>query len=208
MEHCGTQPLGEYSCQWWNVSAYRLEDVSMRPTLNYKRKKFGMLAVLICSLLLLAQPITIAQEPHDGPPPPGEQDDMHGPPPGPPDGPRSTLRGGLQLGPPGRWWDDKEFGQELGLTAVQARRMDEIFQANRETLLRLYRSVQHEESTLEQLTTGNHLREEQIFQQIDQVSRARAGLEKASAHMMLEIRKQMTAEQTALLDQHRPKPPR
>jgi Spy/CpxP family protein refolding chaperone len=208
MEHCSTQPLGEYSCQWLNVSVYRLEDVSMRPTLNYERRKFAMLAVLICSLLLLAQPITIAQEPHGGPPPPGEQDDMHAPPPGPPDGPRSTLRGGLQLGPPGRWWDDKEFAQELGLTAAQARRMDEIFQANRETLLRLYRSVQHEESTLEQLTTGNDLHEEQIFQQIDQVSRARAGLEKASAHMLLEIRKQMTAEQTARLDQHRPKPPR
>jgi Spy/CpxP family protein refolding chaperone len=209
MEHCSTQPLGEYSCQWLNVSVYRLEDVSMRPTLNYQRKKFAMLAVLICSLLLLALPITIAQEPHGGPPPPGEQDDMHGPPPpGPPDGPRSTMRGGLQLGPPGRWWDDKVFAQDLGLTAAQARRMDEIFQANRETLLRLYRSVQHEESTLEQLTTGNHLREEQIFQQIDRVSAARAALEKASAHMQLEIRRQMTAGQTARLDQHRPKPPR
>jgi hypothetical protein len=50
--------------------------------------------------------------------------------------------------------------------------------------------------------------EEQIFQQIDRVSGARAALEKASAHMLLEIRKQMTDEQTARLDQHRPKPPR
>jgi Spy/CpxP family protein refolding chaperone len=182
----------------------------MRPTLNYQRKKFGMPTVFVCSLLLLAaQPFALAQDCHRGPPP-GEQDDMHGPPPppGPPDGLRSTMRGGLQLGPPGRWWDDKEFAQELGLTAAQARRMDEIFQANRETLLRLYRSVQHEESTLEQLTTGNHLGEEQIFQQIDRVSGAHAALEKASAHMLLEIRKQMTAEQTARLDQHRPKPPR
>jgi Spy/CpxP family protein refolding chaperone len=181
----------------------------MRPTLKYKRTIFEMQAVLVCSLLLLAaQSFALAQEPHGGPPPPGEQDDMHAPPPGPPDGPRSTMRGGLQLGPPGRWWDDKVFARDLGLTAAQARRMDEIFQANRETLLRLYRSVQQEESTLEQLTTGNHLREEQIFQQIDRVSATRAALEKASAHMTLEIRKQMTAEQTARLDQHRPKPPR
>jgi Spy/CpxP family protein refolding chaperone len=185
-----------------------LEDVSMKPTLKCKRKKFGIPAVLICSLLLLAQPIAIAQEPNGGPPPQGGQDNMHRPPPpGPPDGPRSTMRGGLQLGPPGRWWDDKEFAQELGLTAAQARRMDEIFEANRETLLRLYHSVQHEESTLEQLTMGNDLHEEQIFQQIDRVSGARAALEKASAHMLLEIRKQMTAEQTAKLDQHRPRPP-
>jgi Spy/CpxP family protein refolding chaperone len=181
----------------------------MRPTLNYKRKKFGMHAIFICSLLLLAaQPFALAQDCHGGPPPPGEQDDRHPPPPpGPADGLRSTLRGGLQLGPPGRWWDDKEFAQDLGLTAAQARRMDEIFQANRGTLLRLYRSLEQQESILEQLTTGNHLREEQIFQQIDRVSGARAALEKASAHMLLEIRKQMTAEQTARLDQHRPKPP-
>jgi Spy/CpxP family protein refolding chaperone len=117
------------------------------------------------------------------------------------------MRGGLQLGPPGRWWDDKEFAQELGLTASQARRMDEIFQANRGTLLRLYQALEHQESILEELTKGNHLREEQIFRQIDQVSGARAALEKASAHMLLEIRKQMTEEQTARLDQHRPKPP-
>ena len=117
------------------------------------------------------------------------------------------MRGGLQLGPPGRWWDDKEFAQELGLTAAQARRMDEIFQANRGALLGLYRSLEHEESTLAQLTTGNHLHEEQIFQQIDRVSRARAALEKANAHMLLQIRRQMTDEQTARLDQHRPKPP-
>ena len=168
-----------------------------------------MLAVLTCSLLLVAQPIAMAQEPHGGPPPPGERDDMHGPPPpGPPDGPRSTLRGGLQLGPPGRWWDDKEFAQELGLSAAQAKRMDEIFQANRGTLLQLYRSLEQQESILEQLTQGSHLREEPIFQQIDRVSGARAALEKASAHMLLQIRKQMTEEQTARLDQHRPRPPR
>lgn len=177
--------------------------------MNYKRKKFGMQAIFLCSLLLLAaQPFALAQDCHGGPPPPGEQGDRHPPPPpGPADGLRSTLRGGLQLGPPGRWWDDKEFAQELGLTAAQARQMDEIFQANRGTLLRLYRSLEQQESILEQLTTGNHLREEQIFQQIDRVSGARAALEKASAHMLLEIRKQMTAEQTARLDQHRPKPP-
>jgi Spy/CpxP family protein refolding chaperone len=181
----------------------------MRPTLNHKRTKFGMQAIFIGSLLLLAaQPFALAQDCHGGPPPPGEQDDRHPPPPpGPADGLRSTLRGGLQLGPPGRWWDDKEFAQDLGLTAAQARRMDEIFQANRGTLLRLYRSLEQQESILEQLTTGNHLREEQIFQQIDRVSGARAALEKASAHMLLEIRGQMTAEQTARLDQHRPKPP-
>ena len=40
----------------------------MRPTLNYKREKFGMQAVFICSLLLLAaQPFALAQDCHGGP---------------------------------------------------------------------------------------------------------------------------------------------
>jgi hypothetical protein len=117
------------------------------------------------------------------------------------------MRGGLQLGPPGRWWDDKEFAQQLGLSAAQARRMDGIFQANRGTLLDLYRSLQQQESILERLTTGTRLNEEQILRQIDRVTTARGALEKANARMLLQIRRQMTDEQTERLDQHRAKPP-
>ncbi len=84
--------------------------------------------------------------------------------------------------------------------------MDEIFQANRGTLLDLYRSLQQQESILERMTAGNRLNEEQIFQQIDRVTAARGALEKANAHMLLQIRQQMTDEQTERLDQHRPKP--
>lgn len=85
--------------------------------------------------------------------------------------------------------------------------MDEIFQANRSTLLSLYRSLQREQATLERLTTGIRLHEQEIFRQIDQVTRASAALEKANAHMLLQIREQMTDEQIERLDQHRPKPP-
>jgi Spy/CpxP family protein refolding chaperone len=182
------------------------------------------LAVLLYSFLsLVALRSGQAQDCHGGPPPekrgagpygpppsgppPGNQDDLHRPPPGPADGTRSTMRGGLQLGPPGRWWDDPPFAQDLGLSAAQASRMDEIFQANRSTLLGLYRSLQREQATLERLTTGIRLHEQEIFRQIDQVTRASAALEKANAHMLLQIREQMTDEQIERLDQHRPKPP-
>lgn len=192
--------------------------------MNQQKKKLrsAMLAVFICSRMLLsAQPSARAQDCHGAPPPdrgaghrppppggppPGDRNDLHGPPPGPGDEPRSTMRGGLQLGPPGRWWDDKEFAHQLGLSAAQARRMDEIFQANRGTLLDRYRSLQQQESILERMTAGNRLNEEQIFQQIDRVTAARGALEKANAHMLLQIRQQMTDEQTERLDQHRPKP--
>jgi Spy/CpxP family protein refolding chaperone len=139
---------------------------------------------------------------------PGGPNDQHSPPPsGGGDGTQSTMRGGLQLGPPGRWWDEKNFARSLGLSGDQRKRMDAIFGENKGTLLSLYHSLETEEAGLERLTIGTHLDEEQIFRQIDKVTEARAALEKANAHMLLQIRKQMTDEQAEKLDEHRPKLP-
>jgi Spy/CpxP family protein refolding chaperone len=131
------------------------------------------------------------------------------PPPGSPGGSdqQSTLRGGLQLGPPGRWWDDKSFASDIGLSSDQKKKMDTIFKENRGTLVNLYKDLQKQEDGLEHLTTGSHLDEEKIFSQIDKVTQARAALEKANAHMLLQIRNQMSDEQVARLDAHRPAPP-
>ena len=115
----------------------------------------------------------------------------------------STMRGGLQLGPPGRWWDDKSFARTLGLDSGQQHRMDDVFNSSKPTLVKLYKSLQHEESQLEKLTRGRNPDEAQIFAQIDRVTQARGELEKTSAHMLLAIRKEMTDEQIARLDDHR-----
>jgi Spy/CpxP family protein refolding chaperone len=112
----------------------------------------------------------------------------------------STGAGGLQTEPPARWWDNKEFARTIGINPVQARRMDDVFTANRDNLMRLYKNLQHEESQLKKLTRSQTLDENQIFQQIDRVTMARGELEKANAHMELQIRKEMTTEQAAKLD--------
>jgi Spy/CpxP family protein refolding chaperone len=114
------------------------------------------------------------------------------------------MRGGLQLGPPGRWWDDKEFARTIGLDSAQQSRMDEVFSANKGNLVKLYKNLQHEESQLGKIVRGKELVESQIFDQIDRVVQARGELEKASAHYLLQIRKEMTPEQAAKLDDHRP----
>src|ERR1700743_1913870 len=62
-----------------------------------------------------------------GPPPNGDQPSTV-----------SSMRGGLQLGPPGRWWDDKHFAKDLKLRPDQQRRMDSIFEQNRPALLKRY----------------------------------------------------------------------
>ena len=133
-------------------------------------------------------------------------DNRNSPPPGQPNGggpTGSTMRGGLQLGPPGRWWDDPQFARSIGLDSKQQHRMDDVFGANKGNLVKLYKNLQHEESQLEKTTRGKELDENTIFQQIDRVTQARGELEKANAHMLLQIRKEMTPQQAALLDEHR-----
>jgi Spy/CpxP family protein refolding chaperone len=198
--------------------------------LKQEKKTFRLAisaALMFVFLSLVTHSPLWAQGPRGGGPPPGGPgapnmpplggsggrpgggpNDQHFPPPnGPGDGVQSTMRGGLQLGPPGRWWDNKNFAKSLGLSGDQKKRMDAIFGENKGTLLSLYQSLEAEEAGLGRLTTGTHLNEEQIFRQIDKVTEARAALEKANAHMLLEIRKQMTDEQAEKLDEHRPAPP-
>ena len=109
--------------------------------------------------------------------------------------------GGLHLGPSGRWWDNKDAAKLVGLNSVQQHRMDDIFTVNRDVLLKSLKTLQHEESQLEKITRARELDENQIFQQIDRVTQARGELEKANAHMLLQIRKELTPDQTAKLDE-------
>ena len=116
----------------------------------------------------------------------------------------STMSGGLQLGPSGRWWDNKDFARTIGIDSTQQRRLDEVFSGNRNALLKLYKNLQHEESQLGKTVRAKDLDETQIFAQIDRVTQARGELEKANAHLLLQLRKELTPDQTAKLDDHRP----
>lgn len=139
--------------------------------------------------------------------PPGDYGRDHG---GPPPGnspeagaTASTMRGGLQLGPPGRWWDDKHFAKELKLRPDQQRQMDATFESNRSVLLKRFGDLQQEQNRMETMTRAKTLDEGVLFAQIDRVAQARADLEKANTHYLLEIRNQMDADQISRLEQHR-----
>ena len=146
--------------------------------------------------------------PGPGGPPPGQGPGSRGGPPPPPrssasDGTTSTMRGGLQLGPPGRWWDDRGFAKSLGLRPEQKKKMDDIFNANKGIILLRYQSLQQEEARLEDATREEQLDEASIFAAIDRVAQARASLEKANAHMLLLICREMDKDQTERLEEHR-----
>jgi hypothetical protein len=109
-------------------------------------------------------------------------------------------RGNLQLGPPGRWWDDRKFAQNLGLRPEQQKRMDAVFNANKGTILGRFQALQTEEDRMQFLTQQKPLQEEAIFAQVDRVSQARAALEKANAHLVLLLRQEMDPAQIARLE--------
>jgi Spy/CpxP family protein refolding chaperone len=113
------------------------------------------------------------------------------------------MRGGLQLGPPGqRWWDDKSFAKSLKLRPDQQARMDTIFTQNRNALLSRYETLDQVENRMAELSNAQSPDEAALFAQIDRVAQARAELEKAKTHMLLEIRKEMDADQLTRLEKH------
>ena len=115
-------------------------------------------------------------------------------------GNNSSLRSGPQLGPPGRWWDDKKTVKSLSLRSDQQQKMDGIFNANKGTLLSMYDNLKHEELKLASMSREDLQDESKVFAAIDRVAAARADLEKENAHILVLIRHEMDANQLAALD--------
>ena len=115
-----------------------------------------------------------------------------------PRSPEVTAGRNLHTGPTGRWWDDGRYARTLAINPSQQRRMDQVFSANRDQLLKLYSNLKHQEAELDKL--GKAASEAALDQQIDRVSQARTDLEKADTHLLLEIRKQLTPDQVNKLD--------
>lgn len=118
-------------------------------------------------------------------------------------GSSGSMRGGLQLAPPGRWWNDKKYAKTLGLNGDQQKRMDSVFGQNRDALVQRYEVLQKAEGRLESLTHSGKPSEAALFNEIDHVAQARADLEKANTHMLLQLRDEMSAEQIGKLDDQR-----
>ncbi len=148
----------------------------------------------------------VAPPPQPAPPParrgPGGPDT----PPPPPQASRPPLERALHAGPRGRWWNNPEMVQKLGLTADQQKRMDDIFQQNRLKLIDLNATVQKEEVIMEPLVASDQPDEARIVAQIDRVAQARAELEKVNARFLLAIRRVLNAEQWKKLQAEEPRP--
>jgi Spy/CpxP family protein refolding chaperone len=116
----------------------------------------------------------------------------------------APVRAGLQLGPPGqRWWDDRGFVKSLKLRPDQQARMDTIFEQNRSLLVSRIEGLQQAEAQMAQLSNSSSPDESALYAQIDRVAQARADLEKANTHLLLQLRSQMDPDQITRLEKSR-----
>ena len=166
------------------------------------RARLGAMAVVCLGVCLLSAIPAAAQGHRSGGlgAPPGLRGGHFAAPPTPSLTPRITPHVGLQLGLGGRWWDDTKTVKKLNLRSDQQRKMDDIFEANKTTLLNLYGNLQREEGHLASLPAGDLQDETKVFAAIDRVAQARTELEKANVHVLLQIRQQLDPDQVAQLD--------
>jgi len=142
---------------------------------NVKRP---VLLLSLASMLLLACAV------------PAVAQDWHGANPGPPPMERSFRAGG-----PGRWWDNPNVAQQVGITDDQKKKMDDIFQQHKLQLIDLKAAVEKQEAIMEPLIQADQPDEAKILSQIDAIAQARAELEKANARMLFGIRTVLTPDQ-------------
>lgn len=95
----------------------------------------------------------------------------------------------------GRWWNDPQMAQQLGLTDQQKHRMDDIFLQHRLRLIDLNAALEKQEVLLGPMIEADQPDEAKILAQIDTVAQARADLEKANARMLFDLRKTLTPDQ-------------
>jgi periplasmic protein CpxP/Spy len=126
---------------------------------------------------------------------------------GPPpmEGRRPPMERAFHLGPRGRWWNNPEFVQKLGLTPDQQKKMEAVFEQSRPSLMDLSATVRKEEMAMEPLLAADQPDEAKILGQIDRLAQARAELEKANARMLLGLRRVLTPEQWKTLQADEPR---
>jgi Spy/CpxP family protein refolding chaperone len=183
-----------------------------------RRRAIRTLTLL--SGLAIALPLRAQQSPPPGPP--HGQGGQSAPPPRGVPPPRGPGQGGSGQGgpdgrpgnpsadmemPPGRWWNDANTAQTIGLSAAQIKKMDETFNGARDHLIDLDAAVRKAEGGLQPLLESDPIDRPKIMAQVERLTQAKAELEKANAQMLLDIRLQLTHDEWVKLASTRPPHP-
>jgi Spy/CpxP family protein refolding chaperone len=88
----------------------------------------------------------------------------------------------------------------VGLRKDQQKKMDAIFDTNKNSILETYKTLEAQKAKLDQMTKASNVDQASVFAQIDAVSQARSALQKATVQMLLQIRQQLDADQISKID--------
>jgi Spy/CpxP family protein refolding chaperone len=94
-----------------------------------------------------------------------------------------------------KWWQSEQYRRELGLTAEQSKRLEDVFQAAVPTLKTHKKALDQAETEFERLVERGD--DGSVMDQVERVEAARAELNKSHTMMMLRMRKVLTTEQWA-----------
>jgi len=97
-----------------------------------------------------------------------------------------------------KWWMSDQYKKELGLTADQSRRLEEVFQAALPTLRSQKKALDDAEQQFQQvMQRGNY---SSVMEQVDHLEAARANLNRTRTMMLVNMRKLLTTDQWIKLD--------
>jgi Spy/CpxP family protein refolding chaperone len=103
----------------------------------------------------------------------------------------------------GKWWQDERFRRELGLTAEQSGRLEEIFQKTQPTLRQRMQALDAAEKEFDRLVESGD--DASVLDYVGIVEAARSELNKTRTVMLLRMRRSLTTDQwakfTALAEQ-------
>lgn len=97
-----------------------------------------------------------------------------------------------------KWWMSDHYKRELGLTADQSRRLEEVFQAALPTLRSQKKALDDAEQQFSQVMQRNNY--SLVMEQVDQLEAARANLNRTRTMMLVNMRKVLTTDQWIKLD--------
>ncbi|HEY6506738.1 MAG TPA: periplasmic heavy metal sensor [Vicinamibacterales bacterium] len=92
-----------------------------------------------------------------------------------------------------KWWQNDRYRAELGLTADQSRRLEEIFQTTVPTLRAQKKAFDEAETEFNQLV--ERADDAAVMEQVLKVEAARGELNKTRALMLLRMRRALTTDQ-------------
>jgi len=97
-----------------------------------------------------------------------------------------------------KWWMSDQYKRELGLTADQSRRLEEVFQASLPNLRAQKKALDDAEQEFQQvMQRGNY---SSVMEKVDYLEGARANLNRTRTMMLVNMRKLLTTDQWIKLD--------